>query len=241
MIKNPEEIERLRAVARLTDKALEQVIPLIREGVTQPELEAEVAAQGKRLGASGVSFAPAAKFTLSGSKPALDPFTYPKDRGLVAGTSIAFDMGFVLDGACSDHGRSFYFGEAPKGVRRGYEALHEAMLEVVDAMWDGSMRGCDLFPAFERVLDRLGYGDRLRARLPDGFIGHGIGADVHESPMLTPQCTEPIRAGMVLALEPKLWLPGEYYLRVEDMVLVGETRSEVLTAFSREVFEIPCG
>jgi Xaa-Pro aminopeptidase len=157
----------------------------------------------------------------------------------VAGTSIAFDMGFVMDGYCSDHGRSFYFGPAPASVCKAYEALHQAMLDTVDKMWDGTMRGCDVFPAFEQALDRLGYGDYLRARLPDGVIGHNIGTEVHEDPWLRPDCTQPLRAGMVVALEPKLWHAGEYYLRVEDMVLIGKERSEFLTQFRRDLFELP--
>lgn len=239
MIKEPKEVERLRAVARLTDRALGQLVPLIREGVTQPELEGEVASQGRRLGASGVSFPPAAKFTLSGSAPSPEPFTYPAEKGLVAGTSIAFDIGFVMDGYCSDHGRSFYFGEAPKAARKAYEALQQAMLETVDKMRDGSMWCCDVFPAFEKTLDRLGYGDYLRARLPEGVVGHSIGIDVHENPWLRPDSAEPLRAGMVMALEPKLWHAGEYYLRVEDIVLVGQERSEFLTEFRRDLFELP--
>ena len=238
MIKDPEEIERLRSVARLTDRVLEAVVPRIREGVTQPELEAEVELRGRQLGAAGVSFPPAVIFTKSGSEPAPEPFVYPRDKGLVPGTSIAFDIGFVKDGYCSDFGRSLYFGEAREHIREGYAALQQSLLETVDKMHDSSMRMRDLFPALERTLDRLGYGDTLRARLPDGVLGHCIGVDVHENPWINPHCDQALRANMVMALEPKLWHSGEYYLRVEDMVLVGENRSEILTHFSRETFQV---
>ncbi len=238
MIKEPEEVERLRRVAGITGRALEAVIPRIKEGITQPELEEEVALQGRRLGASGVSFEPAAKFVQRGSEVSSDPFTYPKEKGLVPGTSIAFDMGFVMDGYCSDFGRSFYFGPADKEARGGYAALHEALLDTVSGMRDGSMRMSGLFPLLEKTLDRLGYGDHLRARLPNGVLGHSIGVEVHENPWMRPGSDEPLRAGMVLALEPKLWHAGRYYLRVEDMVLVGEEESEILTCFDRELFEL---
>ena len=76
------------------------------EGVTQPELEEEVAHQGRRLGASGVSFPPVVRFVERGSEVSSDPFTYPMEKGLVPGVSIAFDMGFVMYGYCSDGGRS---------------------------------------------------------------------------------------------------------------------------------------
>jgi Xaa-Pro aminopeptidase len=236
VIKEPEEIERLRAVGELTGKVMEAVVPFLKEGVTQGDVDAELAHQGRRLGAEGVSFSPAGRFLKSGSPPGPNPFTYPMDKGLVPGTSIMFDFGFVLDGYSSDFGRSFYFGPAGEEVRKAYEALHRGVLETVDRMRDGSMRVCDLFPSVERTLDRLGFGDYLRARLSNGVLGHSIGIDVHEYPWIRPDCEDPLRAGMVLALEPKVWHAGEYYLRVEDMVLVGEDRTEFLTAFDRELF-----
>ncbi len=238
MIKDPGEIERLREVAGLTGKVLEAVVPAIREGVTQGEIEAEVELQGRRLSASGVSFSPAVRFTKSGSQPSADPFTYPREDGLVAGTSIAFDFGFVKDGYCSDFGRSFYFGDAGQEVRKGYEALHQGLVETVGRMHEGSMRVCELFSAVEAALDSLGYGDYLRARLPDGVLGHFIGIEVHEYPWVRPDCDQPLRANMVMALEPKVWRAGEYYLRVEDVVLVGEDSTEFLTSFDRELFQL---
>jgi Xaa-Pro aminopeptidase len=238
MIKEPGEIERLRKVSTLTDQVMEAVVPKIREGVTQLELKLEVEFQGRRLGASDISFSPTAGFVKSGSEVASYPFTYPKEKGLVAGTSVAFDMGFVMDGYCSDFGRSFYFGPANMEVKKGYEALHQGILETVDKMRDGSMRVCDLFPALEKTLDRLGYGDYLRARLPNRNLGHNIGVEVHEPPWLSPAYSDTLRENMVVALEPKVWHAGEYYLRVEDLVLVGSRKTEFLTSFDRELFQL---
>lgn len=238
MFKDPGEIECLRQAARLAGEALKAVVPCITEGVTQGEVEAEVTLQGRRLGASGVSFSPTVRFTRAGSAPADDPFTYPMDEGLVEGTSIVFDFGFVTDGYCSDFGRSFHFGPPGREVSEGYRALHASLLETVALMHEGSMRICDLFPAVERALDRLGYGESLRARLGDGVLGHSIGIEVHEHPWINPACKDPLGANMVLALEPKLWRPGEYYLRVEDVVLVGLEQTEILTCFDRELFQL---
>ncbi|MEM3769829.1 MAG: Xaa-Pro peptidase family protein [Candidatus Bathyarchaeia archaeon] len=238
VVKEPEEIEKLRNVARLTDKVLEAVIPKIREGVTQRQLEIEVEFYGKLYGASSVSFPPTVGFVKSGSEVSPNPFIYPKNEGLVKGTSIAFDIGFVMDGYCSDFGRSFYFGSATAEVAKGYEALQQAVLETVDKIYDGSMRACDLFPFLESVLDRLGYGKYLRARLPTKNLGHSIGVEVHEPPWLSPIYNGVICENMVIALEPKLWHAGEYYLRVEDMVLVKKSRAEFLTNFDRKIFQL---
>lgn len=238
MIKDPGEVERLRRVAKLTDRVMEAVVPKIKEGVTQHELGLEVEHQARLQGASDVSFPPTAGFVKSGSEVAPTPFTYPMEKGLVPGTSIAFDIGFVMDGYCSDFGRSFYFGPANREVEKGYEALQQGVLETVDKMYDGSMRVCDLFPALEKTLDRLGYGDYLRARLKTGNLGHQIGIEVHEPPWLRQGQEEILRTNMVMALEPKVWHAGEYYLRVEDIVLVGPRKTEFLTRFDRELFQL---
>ena len=156
----------------------------------------------------------------------------------MSGTSTAFDIGFVMDGYCSDFGRSFYFGSANIEVKKGYEALQQSVLETVDNMYEGSMRVCDLFPALENTLDRFGYGNYLRARLPNKNLGHNIGVEVHEPPWLSPEYKETLRSNMVVALEPKLWHAGEYYLRVEDIVLVGKRKTEFLTTFDRQLFQL---
>ena len=238
VIKDPGEIEKLRRVAALTDKAVEAVVPKIKEGITQKELRIEVERQGKLLGATDVSFDPWVGFIKSGSKKTRDPTGYPLNKGLASETSIAFDIGFVLDGYCSDFGRSLYFGHAEKKVKKGYEALQQSVTETLDRMKANSMRVCGIFPAIEKTLDRLGYGDYLRARLPNKSVGHNIGVEVHEPPWLNPNNKDLLQSNMVIAVEPKLWNAGEYYFRVEDMVLIGQKRSEFLTKFDRELFEV---
>jgi Xaa-Pro aminopeptidase len=238
VIKDSGEIEKLRKVATLTDKAVEAVVPKIKEGVTQKELRIEVERQGKLLGATDVSFAPWVGFVKSGSEKTKDPTGYPLNEGLVSKTSIAFDIGFVLDGYCSDFGRSLYFGPAEKKVKKGYEALQQSVIETMEKMKANSMRVCDIFPAIEKTLDRLGYGDYLRARLPNKSVGHNIGVEVHEPPWLNPRNRDLLQPNMVMAVEPKLWNAGEYYFRVEDIVLIGQKKSEFLTRFDRELFEL---
>ena len=238
MIKDSGEIERLRKVGKLTDKAVEAVIPKIKKDVTQRELRVELEYEGRKRGASDVSFPPWIGFVKSGSEVSANLVAVPIDEGLAPGTSIAFDNGFVLDGYCSDFGRSFYFGPASKEVKKGYEALQQSVGETVDNMKDGSMKACDVFPAIEKTLDKLGYGDYLRARLPMKSVGHNIGVEVHEPPWLDPDYDQMLQSNMVMAIEPKLWHAGEYYLRVEDIVLVGKKKTEFLTNFDRELFQL---
>jgi len=239
MIKTPHEIEILRRAAKLTDDVFDAIVPLIRQGATQPGLEDEIRRQGSARGAQGVSFDPAVIFTKTGSPPSTEAFTYPREDGLVPGCSVAFDIGFVLDGYCSDFGRSLYFGPAPADISGAYQALQQAVVEAVASIRPGVTKVNELYPAVERTLDRLGYGDFLRARLKDKVLGHCIGKTVHEDPWLKPDCGLPLEPGMVFAIEPKLWRTGHYYLRVEDIVLIGPERAEFLTNADREIFELP--
>jgi len=239
VIKDADEIALLRRVVALTDRVLEMIVPHIRPGITQPELQAMIAEAGMGLGARDVSFPPASPYVKSGTEPSADPFVYPKDKGLVPGTSVAFDFGFVLDGYCSDFGRSFYCGPAPMHIAGAYEALQAAQCEVISRMRPGALKLNELFGVIEAALDERGYGDRLRARLPDGGVGHQIGIELHETPKLRRENDVPLKAGMVMAIEPKVWLPGEYYLRVEDIVLVTEDGAESLTKADRKSFEVP--
>jgi len=238
-IKEPEEVEALRQVARLTDDVMMKVVRNIEEGVSQMDLMFEMETQARRMGASDVSFEPWACFVQSGS-PATNQVTdYPIEQGLVANTAITFDVGFVMNGYCSDWGRNVYWGTPPERVKQAHAALRQSVVETVAEMKDGTMRACDIYPAIEKRLDTFGFGDEMRARLiPNKIMGHQIGTEVHENPWLKPDSDELLRAGMVMCIEPKLWLPGEYYLRLEEMVHITETGAEFLTNFDRELFEL---
>ena len=237
-IKESEEVEKLRKAAEVTEQAMNIVIPRIIEGLNQKNLQIMMEMMGRGLGASDVSFPPTCGYLKTGTIPSEDPFIYPKEAGLVKGTSIAFDFGLVVDGYCSDWGRSFYYGQLRQDILRAYEALQLAVVKAIDAVGSSITRFCDFFPFMERVLDELGYGDYLRNRLKTGVVGHQIGVEVHEDPWLRPDCTAPLQNGMVFCLEPKLWSKGTYYLRVEDMILIKNGKAEFLTNYRRDQFQL---
>lgn len=245
MIKEPEEVERLRTVAQLTDEVMMKVTGDIQEGVSQLDLMFEMRTQALRMGASDVSFGPVAGFVESGSSTAFlkanpDQVTdFRIDKGLGGPTAIFFDVGFVMNGYCSDWGRSVYWGTPPEHVKQAHAALRQSVVDTVSEIKPGMTKACDIYPAIEQKLDASGFGDQMRARLgSSGTIGHQIGTEVHENPWLKPESQEPLRPGMVMCIEPKLWVPGEYYLRLEEMVHVTDTDAEFLTNFDRELFEL---
>jgi Xaa-Pro aminopeptidase len=165
-------------------------------------------------------------------------FNYELDQPLEPGTAIAFDIGFVMDGYCSDWGRSLYLGEPAEHIKKAYPALMTAVVETIDEMGGEVQRTDQIFDHIEKVCDREGYGDRLRERLPQRMVGHQIGVEVHEDPWLRPDQRQELVDGMVFCIEPKLWHKGEYYLRVEDMVLIKNGKAESLTTYDRELFQL---
>ncbi len=237
--KDEDEVSCLRRAARLCDRAMGEITRHIRPGVTQAELQEMVARIGADAGAEDVSFSPTAGFVQSGTEAGDDPFVYPQDEGLLPGTSIAFDFGFVVDGYCSDFGRSFYCGPAPEHIASAYRALQESQMHLISRMQPGQLLLSELFDVMEEALDARGYGDYLRARLPERGLGHQIGVDLHEPPHLRPGSEVTLQPGMVMAIEPKLWMPGEYYLRVEDIVHITEEGPEILTTYDRDEFALP--
>ncbi|RLI02874.1 hypothetical protein DRO31_03090 [Candidatus Bathyarchaeota archaeon] len=237
MIKDSYEIEKLKRVAKLTEAVMGKVIDEIDEEATSQGLNLKIEHLGRGLGATDVSFPTTAGFCKSGSEP-VGVFNYEPEQKLETKTAIAFDIGFVLDDYCSDWGRSVYYGEPEEHIEKAYPALMTAVVETIDAMGDEVQRVDQIFDHIEKVCDREGYKDRLLERLPNRMVGHQIGIEVHEDPWLKPGSPQELVDGMVFCVEPKLWHKGEYYLRVEDMVLIKNGKAESLTTFDRELFQL---
>ena len=236
MIKDVGEIKALKQVAQLTDDTMKKVIEEINKGTSMRELKLEIEMTGRRHGASNVSFPSNTGFMRSGSQPNGKVYNYEDDEGLTPGSAIWFDVGFIKGGYCSDWGRSLYLGDAPDEIINAYVALQRAVVETVEMMGKEIVKVNEVFPKIEEILDKEGFGDFLRARLPDGKVGHQIGVEVHEEPWLKPENDHELQEGMVMCLEPKLWHDGEYYLRVEDMILINKHGAEFLTKYDREHF-----
>jgi Xaa-Pro aminopeptidase len=233
-IKSQDEILKLRRVADLTDNVMDLVINELKAGDSMGETTLKIERMGRMRGATDISFPTTAGFCKSDTKATEEVFNYEKNQGLEDNTSIAFDVGFVLDGYCSDWGRSLYFGDPGDHIANAYPSLMMSVMETMDAIGDDIQKVNEIFPHIEKICDREGYGSYLRNRLPDGVVGHQIGVEVHENPWLKPSNGNYLENGMVFCIEPKLWNKGEYYLRVEDMVLIKNGKAESLTSYDRE-------
>ena len=235
MVKDDAEIKKMRTVAAFTDQAMGRVAKALVPGVTPQNIRDLIGGIALENGLD-LSFDPAVIY-VHGGAPASDVlFSCPSDSPLREGTAVAFDYGFVMDGYCSDYGRSFYCG-TNREAREAYKVLHEAQLDLLSKIKPGvGLNIC--YDTLYAYLEPRGYGPRLR-RHANNLMGHQIGVNVHERPWLRDDEDEAVFVpGMVMCVEPKIWLPGKCYLRCEDIVLVTENGCESLTTYDRNHFEL---
>lgn len=236
-IKDEGEIETLRKAAAFTDQAMAEIVPSIRPGVTPRDIEGLLVDVARKHDLEDLSFPPACICVRSGAAGSEQLFGYPPEEPIQEGTAVTFDFGYVVDGYCSDFGRAFYCGPVEKSVADAYKALQEAQCHLLETIRPG-LRMDMAYRTLYDVLEKRGWGKYLRNYDGTGVMGHQIGIDVHERPWLYDKAEDVFEAGMVMCIEPKLWIPGKAYLRVEDMVLLTDKGCESLTKFDRELFEL---
>jgi Xaa-Pro aminopeptidase len=228
VVKSETELARMRNAARLISGVFEQVVKEIRPGVTELELAAEVDYRMRRLGAEGPSFE---TIIASGSRAAL-PHARPTSKRLRRNELVVLDLGAILRHYCSDMTRTVYLGKAPKRVKMWYKAVLEAQAAGIQALGAGVEAGApDL--AARRVFDSFGLG-----KFFVHSTGHGLGIEVHEDPRLAAGQKRLLEAGMVVTVEPGVYVEGAGGIRIEDDVAIHKGRTEILTTAPRELLEL---
>ena len=236
-IKDEEEIKIMRELAKFTDEAIMYVVTHLKEGITQYEVEKMIMDYGIDHGIQDFSFPPTAGFKTRGTFTKEENFIFPRTSKLVPGTAIAFDVGYMNNGYCSDWGRTVYYGKAPEYVKGAYKALQAAQQYMVSKIVPNQTKISDLYKLVREEVIRQGYDDILRWK-EEEMLGHQIGIDCHNFPMINKQYDEVCKPGMIFCSEPKMMCEGECFMRVEDMILITETGAEFLTTFPRDLFEV---
>ena len=238
-IKDEEEIDQMTKLAKFTDDAVMYVCKHLKKGMTMFDAERMIVNYGLLNGVQDLSFSPTCGFKTRNTEnaQAIEPFE--DERILEDGTMIAFDIGYMDQGYCSDWGRTVYCGKAPELVKKGYEALQAAQCYMVEQIKPGVTRFGDLYGYICDKAQELGYYDYLRFKREEiGGNGHHIGVEVHEVPFLKYTSDLILQPGMIFCSEPKMFFKNEGYMRVEDMILVTEDGAKFLTNFPRDLFEI---
>ena len=223
--KDAGEASLLRRAVDIATEALTDVLPLLRPGRTEREIALELDYRMRALGSEENSFP---TIVASGPNAAL-PHARPGDRKLAPDDPVIIDFGAVYRGYHSDETCTLVVGRPDAEFRQVYDIVKEAHDRAIAAVRTG-VSGREIDGIARRHIEEQGYGPQF-----SHGTGHGVGLDVHEDPRLSPLSDQVLAADMVVTVEPGIYLPGRWGVRIEDMVLVGEDGCEVLTRMPKEL------
>ncbi len=225
MRKDAEERERMRAASRINDLAMGRLVERVSACPEERRAARELEGIYEELGAERFSFAPIVAYGPNGA----DPHHTPDASRLEAGDSVILDIGCVKDSYCSDMTRTFFYREASGKAREVYALVREANERGIAAVRPGA-RFRDVDAAARDTIEAAGYGRYFTHR-----TGHSIGIDVHEYGDVSAVNAAVLEEGMVFSVEPGVYLPGEFGVRIEDLVLVTRDGCEVLNRYGKDL------
>ena len=224
-LKDPVEIERLRAVAAAADEAMAHITRETLSGRTEADVSHRIS---ELLLAAGHD---TADFAIVGSGPnSASPHHEPGQRVILPGDAVVLDIGGTRADYCSDTTRTAFVGEPPADFVALYEVLREAQAAACDAVAPGvAAEAVDR--AARDVIEDAGYGEQFFHR-----TGHGIGMETHEEPYIVSGNGEPLQIGHAFSIEPGIYVDGQWGARIEDIVICTDTGGERLNRSSRELY-----
>jgi Xaa-Pro aminopeptidase len=225
-IKDAGEQVRVRAAAELADQALTRVLEGGVVGRTEREVAIDLELSMRRLGADSPSF----PSIVAAAEHSALPHAEPRAVEIPPNTLLTIDWGALYDGYCSDCTRTFATGSLSEEALEVYELVRRAQAEAMAAVRPGPS-GRDVDHVAREIIERAGHGDHFGHGL-----GHGVGMEVHEGPRLSRTAGEqPLRAGQVVTVEPGVYLPGRFGVRIEDLAIVTEDGAESLSNLPKEL------
>lgn len=214
--KSPQEAGKMKAAQRIAEKALDEVLGLMRPGMTERDVAAELIYRMLKNGADGMSFDP---IVVTGKKSSM-PHGKPGDEIICRGDFVTMDFGCVKDGYCSDMTRTVAIGAVTDEMRRVYDTVLTAQLAGIEKAACG-VPGKDIDAAARQVIEAAGYGEFF-----GHSFGHSLGLEVHEGPNASPTEARMMPVGAVISAEPGIYLPGRFGVRIEDVLYLGENGTE---------------
>lgn len=224
-VKTQAELACIRGAQKVTDDTFRHILDFIAPGKTEREIALEMEFYGRSQGAEGVSF----DFIVASGPNSSMPHAVPTDRKVAAGDFITMDFGFLWGGYCSDMTRTVAVGHVSEKQREVYRTVLEAQLAALSAIKPG-IPCCEIDAIARGMIDASPY-----AGMFGHGLGHSLGLEIHEPPAFNTQCKELTQPGMVLSVEPGIYLPGEFGVRIEDIVAVTGKGCENLTGSPKEL------
>ncbi|MCI2950028.1 MULTISPECIES: Xaa-Pro peptidase family protein [Staphylococcus] len=222
-IKNESEIENIREAAKLADKCIEIGTEFLKVGVTEREVVNHIENEIKKFGVSEMSFDTMVLF----GDHAASPHGTPGERKLVKDEYVLFDLGVIYNHYCSDMTRTVKFGTPSEEAQRIYNIVLEAETNAIEAIKAGVPLQ-DIDKIARDIISDAGYGDYFPHRL-----GHGLGLEEHEYQDVSSTNSNLLEAGMVITIEPGIYVPNVAGVRIEDDILVTENGYEILTNYDK--------
>ncbi|NLI78501.1 MAG: aminopeptidase P family protein [Candidatus Riflebacteria bacterium] len=227
-VKDRDEIKALRHAFAIADRAFARLLAHIRPGRTEREIAARLEYLMRREGSDGVSF----PTIIATGDHAACPHAQPTDRILKRGEMLKIDFGATFQGYHSDMTRTVFLGKADKKFREIYRIVRKAQKRAIALIKPGA--SCfDIDKAARDYIAKKGFGDNFGHGL-----GHALGLDIHEGPAYSPKSKDSLAAGMVLTVEPGIYLPGWGGIRIEDVFVVTDEGPVKLTGTSNKLLEI---
>ena len=222
-IKDPKEIEAIIQAIRIAERGLAKSLDLIKDGMSEIEVAGIVEFGMRKAGANGYAFP-----TIVASGPnAAYPHAVPSDKPIGKHEPIVVDLGALYNNYCSDLTRTLFIGGVDPEIKRVLEAVIEAQEEAIDIVEPG-VKACEVDMKAREVLAKYD--------LDKYFIhslGHGIGIEVHEAPTLSSNSDTELKSGMIITIEPGIYIKGKYGIRIEDDVLVTKSGRTILSSMNK--------
>ena len=221
-LKDDDEIKNITKACNLTDRCFEYIVNYIKKGMTEKEIAYEIEKFFRKNGAEKLSFE-----TIVASGPnSSKPHAVPTDRKIRSGDVITIDMGCVYNGYCSDMTRTIFVDYVSDEIKEVYELVLKNQKQTVEEMREGII--C-------KNLSKMVINDfELNKYNLIHALGHGVGLDVHELPVLGTKSEVILKSNMVITSEPGIYIPGKFGIRIEDTVLVGKSVGIPLTKAKRD-------
>ena len=224
-VKDAEEIEQIQSAVLLGADLFDVILKMTRPGVKESEVAAELEYAARKAGAEGMSFP---TIIAGGTRSSL-PHGRASEATIPSRGFVVCDFGVILAGYCSDMTRTMHVGRPTSEARRIYEAVRQAQQAAIEAVQPGVTAG-EVDQAARKLLKKSNL-DRYFTH----STGHGVGLEIHEPPLIATGQEEILHPGMVITIEPGVYIPGKFGVRIEDMVVVTERGCQVLTPTSKRM------
>ncbi len=225
-IKETEEIENIKKACKITDECFEYILKYIKVGMTEKRIAFEIEKYMRINGADGIAF----DFCVASGENASKPHAIPTDKRIKNNEVLLLDIGCKVNGYCSDFTRTVYIGQASEQFKESYKFVLEEQEKILNELKPEKNIKEVIEPIYKDYKDR-------EYEILHAF-GHGLGLYIHEQPILGVKKDTNLKEKMILAVEPGLYIPGQYGIRIEDTVLITNEGIEILTNSKKQLIEI---